>query len=299
MAMTIPSALRSVLSLLRGATLRLQVARFKVANHLSRKSVVCPTGPVVSMATYGERTKMAFLAIESIASGALRPCRLLLWLDDPRQMAELPVQLRRLQKRGLEVKLSDRNYGPHKKYFPYVMNRRKANLAGANGPLVTADDDVLYPTNWLAEFSSAHSREPDLVQCYRARIIAVVAGELTPYATWPLCRSSEASFRIFAVGVSGVLYPSRLLDLLCIAGAAFETTCPRADDLWLHANAIRNGFRIRQLTKDPVHFPILPGTQQGGLQQHNLQNGGNDAQARQTYTAEDIAILYSATAVAS
>jgi len=217
-----------------------------------------------------------------------------LWLDNPAEFEDLPIELRRLQKRGLEVRLSDRNYGPHEKYYPYVKSRRAENLAGADGPLLTADDDILYPKNWLRGLANAHRQAPHLVHCYRARVVQMSESGLGPYATWPLCRSTETSPLTFALGVSGVIYPSPLLDLLEAAGTGFEQSCPRADDLWLHVNALRNGFTVRQLSEDAVHFPILPGTQQDGLLQQNLHNGGNDAQARKTYTAADIELLRAA-----
>ena len=248
---------------------------------------------MVSLATYGRRLATAYLAVESIGRGTMRPARLLLWLDNPAEFASLPVELQRLERRGLEVKLSDRNYGPHKKYFPYVMSRRTENRTGVDGPLVTADDDILYPKTWLRGLSDAHKQFPDLVQCYRARAVNVGDSGLSPYASWELCRTAEPSFLTFAIGVSGVIYPSGFLDLLQNAGSAFEQVCPRADDLWLHVNALRNGFRVRQLTQNPVHFPILPGTQQDGLQQQNLRHDGNDQQIQKTYTESDIEMLRS------
>ena len=51
-------------------------------NRLTGKPVTEPGGPVVSLTTYGTRSRKAYLAIESIAQGRLRPSRLILWIDD-------------------------------------------------------------------------------------------------------------------------------------------------------------------------------------------------------------------------
>ena len=294
MAHPLRRVLRPVAQSARLLSLHLDIGRFKWANRFSARRVTSAEGPVVSIATYGKRLETAYLTVESIARGSMRPARLLLWLDNPTEFANLPIELKRLEKRGLEVKLSDRNYGPHKKYFPYVMSRRIDNLAGVDGPLVTADDDILYPKDWLRGLAEAHNRAPNLVQCYRARVLQLTDSGLAPYASWELCRSAEPSALTFAIGVSGVIYPSPLLDALHNAGRAFEDLCPRADDLWLHVNALRGGFRVRQISENPIHFPILPGTQADGLQQQNLHNDGNDAQARKTYTDVDIEMLRSA-----
>ncbi len=268
--------------------------RFTLRNHLSRQPVTSPQGPVVSVATYGPRLATAHLAMESIAAGSLRPSRLLLWLDDPAEFANLTPALKRLQARGMEVKLSDRNYGPHKKYFPYIKSRRSENLPGAAGPLVTADDDIMYPRHWLRGLVNAYREAPDLVQCYRARVVRVTEMGLAPYATWELCHSSVPSALTLAIGVSGVIYPPEFLDRLENAGAAFERICPRADDLWLHVNAVRHGFLVRQIGPKPVHFTVLPGTQEIGLQQQNLHNNGNDEQVRKTYGRADFETLRAA-----
>lgn len=294
MAQLLRRVLRPFIQFIRLLLLHCDILRIKMVNRSSHRPVISPAGPVVSIATYGKRLATAYLTIESIARGSLRPARLLLWLDNPAEFANLPVEIKRLQARGLEVKLSDRNYGPHKKYFPYVMSRAVEKLPGYDGPLVTADDDVLYPKTWLRGLADAYANDPELVQCYRARVIKVDASGLQPYSTWELCRSPEPSFLTIAIGVSGVIYPPRLLDQLQKAGRAFEQSCPRADDLWLHVNAVRNGFRVRQLSGSPVHFPMIPGTQQDGLQQQNLHNQGNDEQIKKTYGSADIGRLRSA-----
>jgi hypothetical protein len=285
------SLMRSAAGAARLLTSNIEIRRFNLSNRFSSRSILSKDGVVVSIATYGKRLPTAYLTLESIARGSMRPCRLLLWLDNPVEFENLPIQLKRLQARGLEVKLSDRNYGPHKKYYPYVVSRATENLPGKTGPLVTADDDILYPRKWLQGLVSAYKQETEMIQCYRARVVQVGETGLLPYSAWELCRSSAPSFSTFAIGVSGVIYPPRFQDLLYAAGRAFEQSCPGADDLWLHVNALRNGFRVRQLSENPIHFPLIPGTQEDGLQQQNLHNSGNDAQIKNTYTATDVDTL--------
>ena len=120
-----------------------QVVRFFLINRLATTPVTEPGGPVVSLTTFGKRSEKVFFAIESIANGDARPSRLILWIDDEVLLNNPPATIRRLAKRGLEVKPC-KNYGPHKKYYPYVESEQTFSA-----PLVTADDDVLYPQYWL------------------------------------------------------------------------------------------------------------------------------------------------------
>jgi hypothetical protein len=239
----------------------------------------------VSLTTYGKRLKSVFITIESIAAGAVRPARLILWLDDPTAFAAPPEELRRLAGRGLEIRLTD-NLGPHTKYYPYVTGEDDGVLS-----LVTADDDVVYPVTWLAGLMEAHHRHPEDVICYRAWVVRTEDGALAPYDTWDPCLSKEPSVRNFATGVSGVLYPPLMIRQLAAAGTAFRQACPAADDIWLHASALRAGLRVRQVTARPQHFPLIPDTQDVGLTRSNFVGGRNDTQAAATYTAAEIMLL--------
>jgi hypothetical protein len=258
------------------------IAYLWAANRLAKASVISGEGPAVSLTSHGERLRTVYITIESIGRGRRLPSRLILWIDDPVSYANLPRTLHRLMKRGLEVRLS-KNYGPHVKYYPYLESKERFTES-----LVTADDDILYPRNWLKKLVTAAEREPDLVLCYRAHVVGFCREEIAPYTTWEPCRTVSPASRHFATGVSGVLYPPAFLQRLRLADRGFESCCPRADDIWLHVQAVRNGFPIRQVTHKPRHFLTIPRTQHVALARGNWMAGGNDRQIAATYNAEDI-----------
>jgi O-antigen/teichoic acid export membrane protein len=254
-------------------------------NRTSRASLL-GDGPVVSLTTFGARAHTVHLTIESIGRGAVRPRRLILWVDEASVVAAPGPGLERARRRGLEI-LPCPDLGPHKKYAPYV-------TTGAPGPLVTADDDVLYPRSWLRDLARAHAAAPELVLCHRAHRM-LVAGQAAPYATWPLCRDATPGFTVFPTGVSGVLYPDRMLDALREAGTGFVAVAPRADDVWLHSVAVRTRTMIRQLTARPRLFPVVPRTQAGALMQENVQGGRNDRAIAAVYSPSDLAAVQAET----
>jgi hypothetical protein len=262
-----------------------QVRALQRLNETATGPVVAPGGPVVSLTTYGPRIDTVHLTIESIGRGRLKPSRLILWLDDAARFKDLPEGLRRLKARGLEVYLTD-NLGPHTKYYPYV-----ASQAHHEVPLVTADDDIVYPRWWLRRLWEAYRAAPDQISCYRAHVVALQDPDGTairPYREWPPCGSREPRWRHFATGVSGVIYPPQFLDFMHAQGDAFKACCPKADDIWLHAMALRAGLRVRQLGRLPRYFEGLPGTHDQGLVHFNSFNGGNDRQVAATYVADDL-----------
>lgn len=273
----------SCVRLVRAIEIGVWFAYLRWVNSKSDRRVAGGSGPVVSMTTYGKRLASVHLTIESIGRGRILPSRLILWLDEEEAYAHPPVELSRLVERGLEIRHCP-NYGPHKKYYPYVESE-----PAFIGPLVTADDDVLYPRFWLAGLVAALSRYPGCVCCYRARTVTFDGDALAPYRDWPATTSDAPSYRTFAIGVSGVLYPPAVLGLLKSSGTGFETVCPRADDIWLHAHALRAGCPIALGRRKSTNFRSLPGSQVGTLTDENVDSGGNDRQIAATYTEADIA----------
>jgi hypothetical protein len=273
--------LRSPFRVAKTTYLQLKVKQLRNINERSSSGVVRPGGPVVSLTSYGKRIDTVYVTIESIARGSLLPSELILWLDDEERYRSLPITLERLKQRGLTVRLC-KNYGPHKKYYPYVDSREEFAV-----PLVTADDDILYPRGWLRALTDAFEHDSNVVNCYRARVISFQGDCIAPYVQWALCRSTRPSWRHLLNGVSGVIYPPRLQAALRSAGAEFEQYCPKADDVWLHATALRAGFMVKQIRRRAVHFPMIPGSQENALYFDNVASG-NDIQIAKTYTRRDV-----------
>jgi hypothetical protein len=280
-------ALRIELFFLRHETKLTHLTQGKLQrrNDRCRESVLSFEGPVVSMTTHGDRLNTVHLVLESIAAGSVLPSRLVLWVDTKDAFETRTPGLERLVERGLEICLSD-NYGPHTKYFPYLLSEDTLNK-----PLVTADDDLLYSPWWLDGLVQSHQSYPEYVNCYRAHVVGINGGALAPYRSWRKCRSNEPSFLYFPTGVSGCIYPISLQERLKSAGTEFMGMCPKADDVWIHLNALRIGMKVRQIREHPLRFPLVPGTQRSGLYHSNVLEDGNDSQISKTYSKDDIAFL--------
>ena len=243
-----------------------------VVNRRSSTPIIGTGDANVSLTSYGKRIHTVWKTIETIGAGTVKPGRIILWLDDIAALADPPAELRRLCRRGLEIRHC-RDYGPHKKYYPYVCEILPEE---PERTLVTADDDVYYPPNWLDELLAAH--RPDEVTAYRARVCS--AG---PYRSWVTCTTTEPSEAVFATGVSGVAYPPRLLGALRARGDEFADVCPFADDFWLHYAAVANGVPIRQVRADSVLWWAMPIAAGRGL--WDGKGAANDAIAEQTRRA--------------
>ena len=225
-----------------------QLGRLSLINRFGRSQVIHSDGPIVSLTTFGRRSERVHLTIESIAKGSVLPSRLILWIDDEALFHNLPSSISRLQKRGLEVKFCE-NFGPHTKYYPYVESQ-----PAFGAPLVTADDDTLYPRYWLKKLIDANREFPDVVNCYAAHVIPLKGSGFTKYQDWKFCNSTTPSFCHLAMGSMGVIYPAQFLMALKRAGTAFKSCCPKGDDLWLHVQAHRASNKDRQILTRLPYF---------------------------------------------
>jgi hypothetical protein len=268
-----------------------EVARLRRRNRWSRVSVVDPSSPIdVVMTSYGARVESVFLALESIGRGSLRPRRLILYLDDVASMSDLPRTLRRLMGRGLEVAIVPHGLGVHTKYWYYVQREEHSV------DLVTSDDDILYPHDWLERIGRAAAVHPGQIVTPRAHRMTVGTDAVGPYETWRPCDTTEPSFLHFATSVSGQLLPAAFLDEVAAAGTGFLQVSPSQDDVWLHHLAVGAGRRVAQVSDRPEHYAFVPGTQSEGLWLENVVAGANDTQVAATYTPADIERLRAETA---
>lgn len=274
-------AVRRVRRARRRAQLQSTVDKLEQRNLESSAPLLGTAPAVVSLTSYAARIHLVHLSIESIGAGRVRPQRIILWLDDKSLLTSLPQSLRNLQQRGLEIRQCE-NLGPHKKYYPYVAASPHSAL-----PLVTADDDIIYPGRWLKRLCSAHFRHPEAIHAYMVRTAVLQGTRMADYSQWPYATGRKADPAAFVVGVSGVLYPPGFVAALAAAGDGFRQLCPWADDVWLSWVAFRTRRDIRQVHGLPEHFPMTPGSQEGSLMQQNVLNGRNDRYLEATFSQAD------------
>ncbi len=266
----------------------LDLVGLALSNRFSRRSVTDPSSSlVVTMTTHGQRLGRVHVALESIARGRSRPRRLMLWLDDAAEA--IPPAVERLRRRGLEVITVAPGLGVHTKYYPYVSSLPHHTLA-----MVTSDDDIIYPKDWLEGLELASRRDPTIVHCYRAHRLMLDEDKIMPYSSWPPCTDTAPSILTFGTSVSGQIFPPNFLDILRDEGTGFHEVAPKADDVWLHRVAVAHNIPVAQVTPEPKHFPFTPRTQAVGLYFTNAWEAGNDIQVQSTYTLGDIARLRAA-----
>ena len=75
--------------------------------------------------------------------------------------------------------------------------------------IVTADDDLYYPRDWLTKLVGGFAPNERVIACVRAHKPEMSRGTFGPYSswTWEFVTSGEVRDDLFPTGGAGALYP--------------------------------------------------------------------------------------------
>ncbi|HAV9507792.1 TPA: hypothetical protein JLG33_000084 [Escherichia coli] len=222
---------------------------------------------IISLTTYGRRFDFVFLTIESILAQSIKPAKIYLWVykkDKPSFLSG--YFLNKQLKRGLIIKYVDEDIKSYKK-LSYILNVKRDFKY-----VITADDDVFYPRDWLRGFVE-HPRIGQSILCYRGRVITFEkrSDNLVSYKSWPFASEIDNdSNAILPTGVSGVCYPVQSLDLRISDFNSIQKLCPYADDIWYKLLTTSNGYNSLVLKSNNSHYPPLITSLAKGLEKINV-----------------------------
>ena len=154
------------------------------------------------------------------------------------------------------------------------------------GIIVTADDDVFYPRNWLKPLYEAYQKEPQYIHCHRAHLMTVKPNKkLQCYKKWDWFAQGIAgpSFLLFPTGCAGILYPPNSLNSEVFNYTVFSRICPTGDDVWFKAMSLLNGMACKKVAPAFKEFVTINGTQAKALLALNVKQNRNDEQIQATF----------------
>lgn len=232
---------------------------------------------IVSLTSYGNRIRYAYLAIESIMQAIVKPDRIILWLADEEREKELPMALQMQMKRGLEVRYC-KDTRSYKKLIPALEEFPDAII-------VTIDDDMVYDVDLLDNLLYAYRQHPDCVVANRThRIVCGSDGRPASYLNWNWWSyDSQPSHLNFLTGCGGVLYPPHSLDKEVLDEDAFMSLCPTADDVWFNAMALKHGTRVFHSLQSNCFETQSSAISSLASQNNNAADCRNDVQVTAVY----------------
>ena len=239
---------------------------------------------VVSLTSYPARFPTLPLTLKSLLRQNRKPDRMIVWLGSDTAEGDITPAMRALEQYGVEYRIDpDHNYKSHKKYY-YAMKEFPDAI------VVTADDDLFYPKNWLKTLFKGHIKHPDCVICRRTHLIRRDENGILPYNLWvDQCRSVRSpSFALVGTSGSGKLYPPHALDERALDPEAFLKLCLNADDLWVKCMEILAGTKAVWVKNWKVDLRSPRESQRETLETGNVGRCENDLFLAQTMDAYGI-----------
>jgi len=251
------------------------------------KKVSGVSGPIISLTSYHKRFNILYLTIESLINqNYANDYQIVVTISDEDVdiYGGLPDNISSQINRGVRLIRVKENIKSHKKVF-YISNENEKS------PIITVDDDILYPNWWLSEILNNASFEPDCVLAFRGHHIIRDENEIIfDYGLWfnksDQITTSFSKCSFLPTGTSGVYYPVGSLKGLESTKNDFLELCPHADDLWLKYITTVNGFKAKRIRKRNVHF--LCSDLSDSLHTVNVHNGGNDIQFKKIIEHSEI-----------
>ncbi|WKJ88632.1 hypothetical protein QZJ86_11415 [Methylomonas montana] len=238
---------------------------------------------IVSLTTYPKRLNVVHLAIESLLNQTIKPCKIILWLSgDEISEFSVPLSIKKLVRRGLEIRFMNGNLKSYKKLIYSIEEFPDYNI-------ITCDDDAIYPSWFIDGLYAKHNEFPHCVVAYRCALMKKKNKSLlTPYLNWKAASGGVPSYNLFPTGVGGIFYPCGSLNSSVFQRDLFIKLAPSADDVWFKAMALINNTKTVMAKDSCIEFLTIEGTQDCGLWHKNVIEKQNDKQLKNVFDYFDL-----------
>lgn len=195
---------------------------------------------IVSLTTYKTRINHVKYTIYSLLNQTVKADEIILWLPNDEFLdneSNIPEEILNLRKNGLTIKICE-NIKSYKKLIPALKEY-------PNDLIITADDDIYYPKDWIETLYLQHKKHPDNIITHRAKKITLNNGEINSYNKWHIIESMQkASYTNFFTTGGGTLFVPSFLDNTVFNEKLFKKLTPYSDDIWFWAMAVLNKTKI-------------------------------------------------------
>lgn len=205
---------------------------------------------IVSLTSFPQRMDILPYTLYSLFIQSAKPDKIILWLareQFPNGLDDVPPSVKKFCDFGLTISFTE-DLKSYKKLVP-------ALFAYPDDVLVTADDDIFYPEDWLEKLLKEAEKSPQAIIAHRVRKVAFAEnGSLAPYAEWRLCEDNSLSFFNLGTSGGGMLFPPRSLHPDVLKKEVFLQAAPTSDDIWFWFMALLNGRKIKQVKNGCVRL---------------------------------------------
>ena len=231
----------------------------------------------ISLTSFPARIDYVSKTICSLLHQSYKPDKVLLYLSSSQFKEcgkEIPKELIELEKYGLSIRWVSGDIRSYKKLIP-------AMIEYPNYIIVTADDDLYYPTYWLQALMNSYEEEPKRIHCHLVTKVFLRKNSFVFKDCYRRRGKGISSYNFKILGGSGALYPPGTLHPDVLNKDIFMRYATTNDDIWFWVMAIRNNTKIRWIKHNMKRLYYVEGTQEKTPCLYSNNNNGPNYRLKQ------------------
>ena len=202
-------------------------------NRLKRETKI-----VVSLSAEEESFDNLEYTLYSIFNQKVKPDNILLWISNEYELSDLPYSVTKFVKNGLDIRFVEDKASYTK--IIYALNEFKDSI------IVTADENIYYPKNWLGKLYLSYISNPNDIHVHSAVKISEKQDKKTPICEWnKFAYTEKASYKYFPVQTGGVLYPPNCFSREVSREDIYKKKINTSWDIWSWIMALLSDRKIR------------------------------------------------------
>ena len=193
---------------------------------------------IVSLSCGEESFNTVEYTLYSIFNQKVSPDNVVLWISNKYELSDLPYSITKFVKEGLSIRFVEDKKSYTKIY--YALKEYK------NSIIVTADENIYYPKDWLSKLYLSYITSPEDIHAHNVTKINYDGHKILPYSDWKKHSNPEtASFNYFPIESGGILYPPECFLRDVLREDIYKKKINTSWDIWSWCLALASGRKIR------------------------------------------------------
>ena len=210
---------------------------------------------IVSISHNNENFNNLELSLYSLLNQTVCPDKIILWLDSTYELSDLPYEITRYTKNGLEIRFSE-NLNTYTK----LINPIKENK---NSIIVTAETNIYYPKNWLEKLYHSYISKPQDIHVNRVHRLALADNNILPFKMWKKYFKEERSgYDYFPDNAGGILFPPKCFVSEVFRNDLYNKFVPNSYNIWIWCMSVISGKKIRLVKSHIKKLTVLDYSEQ-------------------------------------
>ena len=214
-------------------------------NKLKRETKI-----IVSMSAEEEDFGNLKYTLFSVFNQKIAPDNVVLWISDKYELSDLPYSVTRYIKNGLDVRFVN-DIGTFTKIL-YALKEFEDCI------IVTADENIYYPKNWLAKLYLSYISCPNDIHAHSVADVMCKGDKLDSVTKWKKFAGMEkAGYNYFPLETGGVLYPPNCFIREISREDIYRKKLKTSWDIWSWIIALMSDRKIRLVKSHIKNFTTV------------------------------------------